>query len=182
MAMRLMELRGLPVIDPRSAKRVGTVADAHLDPAAGRIAALDVEAADGAGILRIPVEQVRRVGQSAVMLRGPVQSLAEPPEGTWLDMGAVVGLEVLGDGGDRVGSLSDLCLNQETLRVEWFELSVPKLERWLGSGGRISPDAVLSCSRELMLVRGGKQTAEAEDETAALGAPATSAVAGSAGH
>ncbi|MCA1644938.1 MAG: PRC-barrel domain-containing protein, partial [Chloroflexi bacterium] len=37
--MRLKELRGLPVIDPTAARKIGTVQDYQIDPASGRLAA-----------------------------------------------------------------------------------------------------------------------------------------------
>ena len=72
--MRLKELRGLPVIDPTAARKVGTVQDYQVDPVSGRLAALDISGVDGresaenAPGERIPAERIRRVGTNAVML------------------------------------------------------------------------------------------------------------------
>ncbi len=172
--MRVTELRGLPVIDPRAARRVGTVSDVHLDPAAGRVAVVDIQVAggseevDGAAeqLEQISTDQIRRVGHNAVMLkRGYVAdgSRQPGPKDAWLDLDTLVGLEVLGDGGDRVGNLIDAHFNPDSLRIDGYELAVPPLERWFGGGGRITPEIVLACSRELMIIRASRQTEQEEE-------------------
>jgi uncharacterized protein YrrD len=166
--MRALELRGLPVIDSRSARRLGTVADVHVDPAAGRLAALDVQVPGTEAVERIPTERVRRVGHNAVMLKGGYGlDDAAPPSVNqdWLDLGILVGLEVLAESGDRIGRLADVHFDRDSLRVEAYELAVPALERWFGGGGRIEPDAVMACSRDLMIVRAAHRALE--EETAA---------------
>src|SRR4051812_22406222 len=96
--MRVTALRGLAVIDPRSARKVGTVSDVIVDPAAGKIASIDIEPSSGEGTARIPRDQIKRVGQHAVMLTGePTPGPASPagPDDTWLEIGVLVGLEVI---------------------------------------------------------------------------------------
>ncbi|MBI2756814.1 MAG: PRC-barrel domain-containing protein [Chloroflexi bacterium] len=171
--MRVLELRGLPVIDPRTARRVGVVSDIYVDPVQHCIAALEIEAAAATTLAvsesltadreRVLSAEVRRVGKSAVMLRGPytpTRAADAPAEPGWLNLDALVGLEVMSDGGDAMGALQDVSFDPDSLRVDGFELEVPVMERWFGGGGRISPEAVVSCSRELMLVRAGRQPAQ----------------------
>ena len=64
--MRLKELRGLPVIDPTAARKVGTVIDYQVDPVSGRIAALDITPVDSTESQRVLAQRIRRVGTSAV--------------------------------------------------------------------------------------------------------------------
>ena len=52
--MRLKELRGIPVIDPTAARKVGTVLDYQVDPAASRLAALDINSVETGDGERIP--------------------------------------------------------------------------------------------------------------------------------
>ena len=66
--MRLKELRGLPVIDPTAARKIGTVSDYQVDPANGRLAALDLDGSDGRGAERVLAQRIRRVGANAVIL------------------------------------------------------------------------------------------------------------------
>src|SRR5207244_4857672 len=66
--MRLKELRGLPVIDPTAARKIGIVSDYQVDPATGRLAALDIDAVKNGGTERIMAQRIRRVGGSAVIL------------------------------------------------------------------------------------------------------------------
>lgn len=170
--MRVTELRGLPVIDPRNAHKIGNVEDVLVDHEAGRIAALHIIRPDGESRERITAEQVKRIGQSAVMLRASADEVdTHNPKlavEDCLDIETLVGLEVMGDDGNRMGTLCDVHVNADSLRVEAWELAVPRMERWLGGGGRVQPNAVLSCSRELMLVRSSRhvvQTVPGSDTT-----------------
>src|SRR4051812_49031750 len=108
--MRLKELRGLPVIDPTAARKVGTVTDYQVDPASGRIAALDINPVEGVDGERILGHRIRRVGRHAVILTGRAGAMANTArelEERWLDFGSLVALEVMGDDGNRIGRLMD---------------------------------------------------------------------------
>src|SRR3954453_7185496 len=98
--MRMKELRGLPVVDPTAARKIGTVSDYLVDPAAGRLAGLDVTPLDGGDVQRILAQRIRRVGGSAVMLTARAESVptsASEVNDRWLDSATLVGLEVMGD-------------------------------------------------------------------------------------
>lgn len=172
--MRVTELRGLPVIDPRNARKIGNVEDVLVDHEAGRVAELRIIKPDGEGRERISSDRVKRIGHSAVMLRANGTESADAPltklaVEDCLDVETLVGLEVMGDDGNRMGTLCDAHISPDSLRVEAWELAVPRMERWLGGGGRVQPTAVLSCSRELMLVRSSRhvvETAPVTDSTA----------------
>src|SRR6185437_9064231 len=77
--MRLKQLRGLPVIDPTAARKVGTVIDYQVDPVSGRIAALDINPVIGTEGERIVAQRVRRVGSSAVILTARGGSMPSGP-------------------------------------------------------------------------------------------------------
>jgi len=156
--MRLKELRGLPVIDPSAARKVGTVIDYQVDPVAGRIAALDITPVDSTEGQRVLAQRIRRVGTSAVILTargGSMPGEAIDINGRWLDTSTTVGLEVMGDDGNRIGHLVDGTFNQDTLDVEAYVLRSSFIQRLIGRRGRIQPEKVHSCSRELMLVASG---------------------------
>jgi sporulation protein YlmC with PRC-barrel domain len=174
--MRLKELRGLPVIDPTAARRVGTVADYQVDPATGRIAALDITCVDGDAGERVLAQRIRRVGSSAVILTARGGSLAGPSveiNDRWLDTSTAIGLEVMGDDGNRIGHLVDGTFDQDTLEIQAYLLRSSFFERLIGRRGRIQPAKVHSCSRELMIVSTGrlKETERASDETMPLDVP-----------
>jgi sporulation protein YlmC with PRC-barrel domain len=157
--MRLKMLRGLPVIDPTAARRVGTVTDYQVDPAAGHLAALDVSPIGGSENERILADRVRRVGNHAVILTAKGGALPSAPaevnEG-WLDASTLVGLEVMGDDGTRVGRVLDATFDQDSLAVDAYLLQGSNFfENLIGRGGRIEPDKVHSCSRDLMLATSG---------------------------
>ena len=177
--MRLKELRGLPVIDPTAARKVGTVTDYQVDPAAGRLAALDIDPVDQSDGERIMGHRIRRVGRHAVILTGRSGSsalaLALDNNERWLDTEALEGLEVLGDDGNRIGHLVDATFDPDSLQVEAYVLRSTFWERVMGRRGRVQPDKVHSCSRELMIVTSGhlkeSVTEVRNDTTEALGVP-----------
>jgi len=164
--MRLKMLRGLPVIDPTAARRIGTVTDYQVDPGAGRLAALDVSPIGGSDNERILAERIRRVGNHAVILTAKGGSLPNAPaevDERWLDASTLGGLEVMGDDGTRVGHVLDATFDQDSLAVDAYLLQGGNFfEKLIGRGGRIEPDRVHSCSRDLMLVTSGTVEATVE--------------------
>jgi sporulation protein YlmC with PRC-barrel domain len=161
--MRLKELLGLPVIDPTSARKIGTVLDYQVDPAGGGLAAVDVTGTSGADGQRVLAARIRRVGRDAVILTGrggKVASATAEVDERWLDASVLGGLEVIDDDGDRVGRLIDATFDQDSLEIGAYLLRVGTLQRLLRRSSRITPARVQSCSRELMLVASGRLKAE----------------------
>ena len=174
--MRLKEIRGLPVIDPTAARKIGTVVDYQVDPVAGCIAALDISPVSGGEGERIIAQRIRRVGSSAVILTARGGSMPSSPMeivDRWLDTSTTVGLEVMGDDGNRIGHLVDAIFNQDSLVIEAYLLRASFNERLMGRRARIQPDKVHACSRELMMVLTGRVKAAelAPEETASLDLP-----------
>ncbi len=170
--MRLKELRGLPVVDPTAARKIGTVSDYQVDPGAGRLAGLDVTPLDGGDVQRILAQRIRRVGGSAVMLTaraGSMPSSSSEVNDRWLDTATLVGLEVMGDDGTRIGRLVDATFDQDSLMIEAYQLQGSGLfDSLTGKHNTIEPGAVQSCSRELMLIGTGQtQAADGVDESEA---------------
>lgn len=160
--MRLKEIRGLPAIDPTAARKIGTVMDYQIDPGSGRIAALDITPVTGGEGQRVVAQRIRRVGSSAVILTARGGSATNAPTEVvdhWLDTSTTVGLEVMGDDGNRIGQLVDASFNQDSLAIEAYLLRASFTERLFGRRGRIQPDKVHACSRELMMVSTGRVTA-----------------------
>lgn len=164
--MRLKQIRGLPVIDPTAARKIGTVVDYQVDPVAGRIAALDVTPVNGAEGERILAQRIRRVGTNAIILTAHGGNVASAPVeivDRWLDTSTTIGLEVIGDDGVRIGHLVDATFDQDSLEIDSYSLRTSLTERLMGAPGHIQPDKVHSCSRELMMVSTGRvKGAEAE--------------------
>lgn len=157
--MHLKELRGLPVIDPTAARKVGTVADYQIDPTSGRIAAIDLSPANSAPAERILAARIRRVGSHAVILTprgGATSGTPADVNERWLDTSTLVGLEVMGDDGNRIGHLVDARFDQDSLQIEAYLLRSGGLSRLLGDRTRIAPSRVNACSRDLMMVATGR--------------------------
>ena len=168
--MRLKQLCGLPVIDPTAARKIGTVSDYQIDPASGRLAALDLDGTDGRGAERILAQRIRRVGANAVILTargGTMPGATSEINDAWLDSSTLVGLEVMGDDGNLVGHLVDATFDQDSLDVDAYLLRSTAWQRLVGGRARIQPARVHSCSRELMMVSTGrlKELPAAEDST-----------------
>jgi sporulation protein YlmC with PRC-barrel domain len=166
--MRLKELRGLPVIDPTAARKIGTVSDYQVDPANGRLAALDLDGSDARGAERILAQRIRRVGANAVILTargGTMPAVDSDVNQAWLDSSTLVGLEVMGDDGNLIGRLVDATFDQDSLNVDAYLLGATMWQRLFGRRDRIEPAKVHACSRELMMVSTGrlKETPAAED-------------------
>ena len=151
--MRLTQVIGLPVVDTHVARQAGVVSDVLIDVSAGRVAVLNVQHADGWLVQRIPAEYVYRLGPHAVLVADPLAVDMGPPisDQRWLRAEALMGLEVLTEGGDRVGHIADADLDNQTLAVRAYLLKRPR-GAWR-RGGRVHPDEVVAVGSELMLVR-----------------------------
>jgi sporulation protein YlmC with PRC-barrel domain len=157
--MRLKELRGLPVIDPTAARKIGTVTDYQVDPSSGRLAALDVDGLDSRGAERVLAQRIRRVGGNAVILTargGSLPGTSPDVNESWLDSSTLVGLEVMGDDGYLIGRLVDATFDQDSLEIGAYLLRASAWQRLLGRRTRIQPPKVHACSRELMMVSTGR--------------------------
>ena len=151
--MRLSKITGLPVVDTHVARQAGVVSDVLLDLQAGRLAVLNVQHADGWLVQRIPADYVYRLGPHTVLVADTVAVDLGPPlaDQRWVALSSLVGLEVLTDGGDRVGRIADAELDDQTLVVTAYLLKGAS-GAWRRRG-RIRPDEVLAFSNELMIVR-----------------------------
>jgi sporulation protein YlmC with PRC-barrel domain len=151
--VRLTRITGLPVVDTHVARQAGVVSDVLLDLHAGRLAVLNVQHADGWLVQRIPAEYVYRVGPQTVLVADTVAVDLGPPQADqhYFPSAALFGLQVLTDGGDRVGQISDAELDDQKLVVKCYLLR-NALGPWRRHK-RVHPDEVVSFSPELMLVR-----------------------------
>ena len=85
---------------------------------------LNVKHADGWLVQRIPAEYVYRLGPHTVLVADTVAVDLGPPaaEQRWFPIESLVGLEVLTEGGDRVGQIADAELDDQTLAVKAYLL------------------------------------------------------------
>jgi sporulation protein YlmC with PRC-barrel domain len=151
--VRLSRVTGLPVVDTHVARQAGIVSDVLLDVQAGRVAVLNVQHADGWLVQRIPAEYVYRLGPHTVLVADTVAvDLGPPqPDQRWFPLESLLGLEVLTEGGERVGHIADAELDPKTLIVKAYLLKEAK-GVW-HRRGRVYPDEIVTYSPELMIVR-----------------------------
>jgi sporulation protein YlmC with PRC-barrel domain len=154
--MRLTRVTGLPVVDTHVARQAGIVSDVLLDMQSGRVAVLNVKHADGWLVQRIPAEYIYRLGPHTVLVADTVAvDLGPPqPDQRWFPIESVLGLEVLTEGGERVGQIADAELDDQTLAVRVYRLR--KATGPWRRRGVVRPEEVVACSPELMLVRDRK--------------------------
>jgi len=155
----LSKVTGLPVVDTHVARQAGVVSDVLLDLQTGRVAVLNVQHADGWLVQRIPAEYVYRLGPHTVLVSDTVAvDLGPPqPDQRWFPLQSLLGLEVLTEGGERVGHIADAELDAQTLIVTAYLLKEAK-GVWR-KRGRVHPDEVVTYSPELMIVRERKAAA-----------------------
>jgi sporulation protein YlmC with PRC-barrel domain len=151
--VRLTQVTGLPVVDTHVARQAGIVSDVLLDLHAARVAVLNVQHADGWIVQRIPAEYIYRIGPHTVLVADTAAVDIGPPQvdQRWFPSGALLGLEVLTEGGDRVGRIADAELDNQTLAVTAYLLRNAQ-GAWRRRG-RIHPEEVVTFSPEMMLVR-----------------------------
>jgi len=147
----------MPVVDTHVARQAGVVSDVLLDLHAGRVAVLNVKHADGWIVQRIPAEYIYRLGPHTVLVADTVAVDLGPAitDQRWYPIESVVGLNVLTEGGDQVGQISDAELDDQTLVVRAYLLK-HAAGPWRRHA-RIHPDEVVNCSAELMLIRERKK-------------------------
>jgi len=117
-----------------------------------------VQHADGWLIQRIPAEYVYRIGPHTVLVADTVAVDLGPPlaDQRWFALSNLLGLEVMTEGGDRVGRIADAELDDQSLVVTSYVLKG-------ASGayrrrGRVRPDEVLTFSTEMMIVKAPQPT------------------------
>jgi sporulation protein YlmC with PRC-barrel domain len=147
---------GLPVVDTHVARQAGVVSDVLVDLQAGRVAVLNVQHADGWLVQRIPAEYIYRIGPHTVLVSDTVAVDLGPPaaDQRFFPLDTLVGLEVLTEGGERVGHIADAELDAQTLAVKVYLLKETR-GLWRRRG-RIHPEDVVTFSPELMVVRNRK--------------------------
>jgi uncharacterized protein YrrD len=156
--VRLRRLRKMPVIE-LSARRLGNVEEIYLDPVGGRLGSLEVRGGILSSGERIAGTRIRRVGANAVMLAGKELSPALPEDDDWVESEDVLGMEVIDDGGDRMGFIQDVYVNRDTLAIEAYELETPWWEHQFRGPRLIMPGQIHSSSNDLMIALSRKRAA-----------------------
>ena len=173
--MRVTELKGRQVVDPATASKRGRVVDVLVDPTTKRLAGLTIAADGQESHQEISARHIARIGRAAVMLRREVDGDVGDTDlrhEDYLDYATLVGLEVLDEGGDRVGRLLDAKIDPDRLAITAYALVGAGWRRWLGSLSDITPSQVSSWSRELMLVQ-PRAAAASTFAVPAVGSPST---------
>lgn len=124
---RVSDLIGKTVVSAETGNRLGSVSDALLEEGGGRIVGLVL----GSGLLAkehvMPFEDVQTLGGDAVLARTEAGILG--PQ-RWRESGArttrsteLRGREVVTAGGERLGSVSDVMVNEKTGAFDAVEVA-----------------------------------------------------------
>lgn len=122
------ELLGKPIIAAATGEIVEKVADLVVDNAGQKVLAL---LADEGGLFAaakiVPFDAIRSVGPDAIMVESPevlVAASEEPAVEAVLEQyQKLVGLKVVTESGEDLGTIKDLYLNDQTGTIEGYEVS-----------------------------------------------------------
>ena len=152
--MRVTQIRGLPVLDSAVARQAGVVAGLLIDVTSACVVALDVKHGDGLLVHRVPMGYVDSISRRAVLVPRSGELELIPPR-LWGDhlfgTDALIGLEVLSDGGERLGFVSDVHFGPKTMAIQSYVVTRRAWEPWLRRT-RLVPSEVLACSGDAMVV------------------------------
>jgi len=188
--VRAKDLRGRPIVNMEGAEKVGRIDEMILDLEAHRVAG--VIGARGPTFTRgiryrlIPASAVRAIGPDAVVVQLGHDIRSESSRLTSLPrLSRVIGRKVVSDQGKYLGSVSDVLIDDEDLRIIGYQLNAPGRTGWLGAlilgqKGRstdyVRTDADLRIGEDLVVaphtavVHGGNSAADRSARTPA-GAP-----------
>jgi uncharacterized protein YrrD len=129
------QLKGMAVLRRDTGDKLGSVVDAVVDPAGGRVLGINVQSAEGeVCVLGTPDFLI---GQDAVMVTRAEPVLGGETEGG-LESGVsaargLVGTNVVTDDGRLVGKVSDVYISAERPRLA-YRVTGSALERFFGGG------------------------------------------------
>lgn len=156
--MRITQFKGRQVINTATAHRIGVIADTLIDARTARIVALEVASPEHGDCTRIPSEWITHVGNAAVMImRSTGSTSGDSGHATerCLNYASLLGLEVLDEDGERIGTVEDAVVDAERLAISMFEVARTGWHRRLNVMSQVRPGDVASCSRDVMLIREG---------------------------
>lgn len=160
--MKWSDLKDTPVVSVADAARLGFVDDAYLDAAGRQVLGFAVRRG---GLVThrsaMRYSDVQAIGEDAVTVRDAAV-LNDPGRFSQLDTGVtaekVRGLEVVTEGGSKVGSVGDLAFDDNVSSVTSLILSENLLDRLRGQEHTIPATAIQSVSDQLLVVDNGVAT------------------------
>lgn len=123
MTINLNELHGRPVLDLSTAKTVGEIGHAILDPARQSVIAFELAKASGTGNV-LPWDSISAIGPDAItiddvgLLRAPSVATEHRPS----EVGSPLGRHVITTQGTDLGSLLDIAFDEHSGTIETIEL------------------------------------------------------------
>ena len=148
---RVSEIIGKPIVSAETGDRLGSVSDALLEDGGANVVALVI----GGGLLAkehvLPFRDIQTLGGDTVLARTDA-GIRSPQE--WRRSGVkatrsseIRGKPVVTIGGQRLGEVSDLLVNDETGAFDGVEVAEPRF------GGLRTKRAILRASEEMRIGR-----------------------------
>ncbi len=119
--LRRSDVLGLGVVELASGKRIGVIDDVVIDRTAGRLEGLLVKTAGGVSYVRHG--DIQAFGQDAVTLGDKVLRDAGDQTERARSLATVLGKPVLSDDGIDMGTIDDICFDEETGAVMGYQVS-----------------------------------------------------------
>lgn len=131
--MKFSELKNRAVVDLNSARNIGHVESLVLDPALREVVGLKVKSGGlfGSGEM-IPKAQIQNVGQDAITIAQPMEAAVAAdssskketdPLKALPDLSAIIGKQVVTQGGKLIGEISDVVLEPTNFAITGYEVS-----------------------------------------------------------
>jgi uncharacterized protein YrrD len=179
--MKASDLRGMPLVSMKEARKLGKVQDVIVDTTEQRIVALQAKIGSEEEPGYITVDKIHAVGKDAITLedggsaregRGPAGHEGERGKGTF-PLKELQGDKVISYDGTLVGTVSDLEFDPTDFRVTEYEVGSGPLAGITKSYKRLraTPDmhvgeGIITVSEQAYGEPGEPETAQKEQETA----------------
>lgn len=154
--MKYSEIQGMPVVSVQGADELGHVDDLYLDLGQSRILALRVNLSGlFSGHRALQWKDIQSIGQNAVTVASSSvlqQARDLPALENAVGWQSVRGMKVMTEGGDEVGTVSDLDLDPATGHIESYLLQEGFLDRLQHKERLIPSSAVVSTSSHMLVV------------------------------
>ena len=153
--MKLSELKGKPVVDLATARKVGVVDDALVNPSQQKIEGLLIKTERRAPEYAVSTEHVRGIGKDAVTIDEPnsLRTLDQAPNLTGLlHLSSMIHSRVVTQSGKVIGSISDIAFDPASGMLQNLEYNEGGLGALLGRHRTLNPSDMIGVGQGIVTV------------------------------
>jgi sporulation protein YlmC with PRC-barrel domain len=162
--MNLLELKGKPVVEMSSARKVGIVDDAYLDPNHQSISALRVRATKRGPEYLVSIDHVCTIGPKSVTIDhvDSLRFLDQTPELAKLtSLGSLLGRGVVTEGGRILGSIEGVEFDPTSHQVTAITYTSVPPAGPVGTRHTLNPRDIVASVPDIVTVSEAAQPAQA---------------------